>query len=190
MAVLIPPANSWLEQRSINGMMGALTGGRVAIEAGSFSGPYSNRRPVVFVEVRMRLKLSLEEKVSGPGGPLARPNRARAAATRIAICLCGLLEGFANLAHAQESPYFVTYDHHLEETGTLSIETLTTSGFPRPPEPADPTEYGQNFYTAPYLELGYGISDRLTTAVYLKGKAPGKTARSSRAGGGKGASGR
>src|SRR5436190_18601306 len=32
---------------------------------------------------------------------------------------------------AQESPYFVTYDHHLEEPGNLEIETSSTVGVPR-----------------------------------------------------------
>ena len=43
---------------------------------------------------------------------------------------------------AQESPYFVTYDHHLEEPGNLEIETFSTMGIPRS---------GQSFYAAPYM---------------------------------------
>ena len=37
----------------------------------------------------------------------------------------------AALARAQEAPYFVTYDHHLEEPGNLEIETSATAGVPR-----------------------------------------------------------
>ena len=34
---------------------------------------------------------------------------------------------------AQESPYFVTYDHHLEEPGNFEIETQSNAGYPRHP---------------------------------------------------------
>jgi len=62
---------------------------------------------------------------------------------------------------AQESPYFVTYDHHLEEPGNLEIETYTTSGIPRA---------GQSAYIAPYMELEYGVTTRWTTELYLEGQ--------------------
>ncbi len=62
---------------------------------------------------------------------------------------------------AQESPYFVTYDHHLEEPGNLEIETYTTSGIPRA---------GQYAYVAPYLELEYGVTVRWTAEIYLEGQ--------------------
>jgi hypothetical protein len=62
---------------------------------------------------------------------------------------------------AQESPYFVTYDHHLEEPGNLEIETYTTSGIPRA---------GQNGYVAPYMELEYGVTGRWTSELYLEGQ--------------------
>jgi len=62
---------------------------------------------------------------------------------------------------AQESPYFVTYDHHLEEPGNLEVETFTTMGIPRS---------GQNFYAAPYLELEYGVTGRWTSELYLEGQ--------------------
>ena len=62
---------------------------------------------------------------------------------------------------AQESPYFVTYDHHLEEPGNLEIEIYTTSGIPRS---------GQNAYLAPYMELEYGVMGRWTAELYLEGQ--------------------
>src|SRR5215469_6586881 len=65
------------------------------------------------------------------------------------------------LSHAQESPYFVTYDHHLEEPGNLEIETYTTSGIARA---------GQNTYVAPYMELEYGVTGRWTSELYLEGQ--------------------
>ncbi len=72
-----------------------------------------------------------------------------------------------SIARAQESPYFVTYDHHLEEPGNLAVETSTTMGLPRP-RPHE--ERDQSFYAAPYVELEYGITDRITSAVYMEGQ--------------------
>lgn len=64
-------------------------------------------------------------------------------------------------AHSQESPYFVTYDHHMEEPGNLEIETASTMGIPR----AD-----QHFFFAPYSEFEYGITAQWTTEFYLEGQ--------------------
>src|SRR5438874_3564377 len=72
------------------------------------------------------------------------------------LCL-GLLS-----CRAQESPYFVTYDHHLEEPGNLEIETSSTMGGPRS---------GQHFYFAPYTEIEYGVTGRWTSEVYLEGQS-------------------
>jgi hypothetical protein len=68
----------------------------------------------------------------------------------------------AALASAQESPYFVTYDHHLEEPGNLGIETSTTTDVPRS---------GQRFYIAPWTELEYGVTARWTSELYLEGQS-------------------
>jgi len=62
---------------------------------------------------------------------------------------------------AQESPYFVTYDHHLEEPGNLELEIYTTSGIPRS---------GQAAYVAPYMEIEYGVTGRWTSELYLEGQ--------------------
>jgi hypothetical protein len=62
---------------------------------------------------------------------------------------------------AQESPYIVTYDHHLEEPGNLEIETYATLGVPRA---------AQNFYVAPWLELEYGVTASWTSELYLEGQ--------------------
>ena len=64
--------------------------------------------------------------------------------------------------HGQEAPYFVTYDHHLEEPGNLEVETSTTMGIPRD---------GQRFYFAPYAELEYGVTGRWTSELYLEGQS-------------------
>src|SRR5437879_13606931 len=63
---------------------------------------------------------------------------------------------------AQEAPYFVTYDHHLEEPRNLEIATSSTIGVPRA---------GQKAYFAPYLELEYAAKAWWTTEFYLEGHA-------------------
>jgi len=64
------------------------------------------------------------------------------------------------IGRAQESPFFVTYTHHMEEPGNLEVETSATSGVPRS---------GQRFYVAPYTELEYGVTARWTSELYLEG---------------------
>ena len=77
-----------------------------------------------------------------------------------ALLLLTLFVG--QLVSAQESPFFVTYTHHMEEPGNLDIETSTTSGIPRS---------GQRSYTAPYMELEYGITAQWTSEFYLEGQS-------------------
>jgi len=72
-----------------------------------------------------------------------------------------LMLGASSFLSAQESPYFVTYDHHLEESGNLELEVFTTSGIPRS---------GQQAYVAPYMELEYGVTGRWTSELYLEGQ--------------------
>ena len=73
-----------------------------------------------------------------------------------------LLSSLALCSKAQESPYFVTYDHHLEEPGNLEIATSSTMGVPRS---------GQRFYFAPYAEFEYGVTGRWTSELYLEGQS-------------------
>jgi hypothetical protein len=68
--------------------------------------------------------------------------------------------GAAFATWAQESPNFVTYDHHLEEKGDLEIAVSSTVGIPRPGQPA---------FIAPYAELEYGVTEWWTSALYLEG---------------------
>ena len=60
---------------------------------------------------------------------------------------------------AQERPYFVTYDHYLEEPGNLEVALANTSGFPRDGRPRH----------APWLELEYGFTGWWTAELYLEG---------------------
>jgi hypothetical protein len=63
---------------------------------------------------------------------------------------------------AQESPYFVTYDHHMEEPGNLEIEVSSATDVPRA---------GQHLYFAPWTEFEYGVTARWTTEFYLEGQS-------------------
>src|SRR5690349_8096715 len=63
---------------------------------------------------------------------------------------------------AQESPFFVTYTHHMEEPGNLEVETSTTTGIPRS---------GQRFYSAPYIEFEYGVTANWTSELYLESQS-------------------
>lgn len=65
-------------------------------------------------------------------------------------------------SRAQESPYIVTYDHHLEDVGDLELETFSTVGIPR---------QSQDFYFAPYTEIEYGVTSRWTSELYIEGQS-------------------
>jgi len=78
----------------------------------------------------------------------------------ISLTAAALLLATPRGALAQESPYFVTYDHYLEEPGNLEVAVATTTGLPR-------TNAGA--YTAPWLELEYGVKGWWTTELYLEG---------------------
>jgi hypothetical protein len=69
-------------------------------------------------------------------------------------------------AYAQELPYFVTYSHHMEEPGSLDLETKTLAGTPR----------DGNSFGATALELEYGTTAWWTSELYLEGQ---KTAKDS-----------
>jgi hypothetical protein len=66
----------------------------------------------------------------------------------------------ATVASAQERPYFVTYDHHLEGRGSLEAAMATITGIPKD---------GAATYTAPWFELEYGVRNWWTTELYLEG---------------------
>ena len=81
---------------------------------------------------------------------------------RPVLIVITFLFSVALCSKAQESPYFVTYDHHLEEPGNLEIATSSTMGVPRS---------GQRFYFAPYAEFEYGVTGRWTSELYLEGQS-------------------
>src|SRR5512146_414809 len=62
----------------------------------------------------------------------------------------------------EDAPYFVTYDHHLEEPGNLELEMNSTTGVPRS---------GQRAFYAPFAEVQYGINRWWTSELYLEGQS-------------------
>lgn len=70
------------------------------------------------------------------------------------------LGAFALPAQAQESPYIVTYDHYLEEPGSLDVEYFSTFG----------TQRGGNDFHAFWTEFEYGATAWWTTELYLDGQ--------------------
>ncbi len=92
---------------------------------------------------------------------LFRPFRPAAYRLRHSLTLL-LLAAAPLLAHGQDAPYFVTYDHRLEEPGNLEVETSSTLGVPRS---------GQRLFFAPYMEVEYGVVGRWTTEFYLEGQS-------------------
>ena len=75
----------------------------------------------------------------------------------ILSALCAFLPG---AAPAQENPYFVAYDHFLEEPGNLEIEYFSTFG----------TQRGGNDFHAYWMEFEYGATAWWTTEFYLDGQ--------------------
>jgi hypothetical protein len=61
------------------------------------------------------------------------------------------------LLFAQEGPYIVTYDHHLEEPGSLEIEYFSTFG----------TQRHGNPFVANWMEFEFGTTAWWTTEFYV-----------------------
>ncbi|HUJ32941.1 MAG TPA: hypothetical protein VLY23_16795 [Candidatus Acidoferrum sp.] len=73
----------------------------------------------------------------------------------------GILPLGARPAAAQETPYFVTYSHHLEEPGNLEIEFNPVFG----------TQRAGNNYLAGTTEFEYGVKAWWTSEFYLDGQS-------------------
>jgi hypothetical protein len=77
---------------------------------------------------------------------------------RLFIALFALsLLGVGPRVKAQENPYFVTYDHNLEEPGNLEVEYFSTFG----------TQRAGNDFHAFWMEFEYGVTAWWTTELYL-----------------------
>jgi hypothetical protein len=64
---------------------------------------------------------------------------------------------FAGPARAQDTPYFVTYSHRLEEPGNLELEFSSNYAAQR----------GGNDFVAPWMEIEYGATAWWTTEIYF-----------------------
>jgi hypothetical protein len=67
---------------------------------------------------------------------------------------------FLSCSAGQERPYFVTYDHYLEEPGNLEVEYFSTFGTQRE---------GNDFHSY-WMEFEYGATAWWTTEFYLNGQ--------------------
>ncbi|HWR16848.1 MAG TPA: hypothetical protein VN577_18620 [Terriglobales bacterium] len=77
--------------------------------------------------------------------------------TAVLLILCSC---FTLPLAAQQNPYFVTYDHHMEEPGNLEIAHQSTIGLQKQNLPT---------YWAPLVELEYGWTGWWTSSLYLEG---------------------
>ena len=75
-------------------------------------------------------------------------------------CVASLILLFSCFCAAQESPYIVTYDHYLEEPGSLEVEYFSTFG----------TQRGGNDFDAFWMEFEYGTKAWWTTEFYIDGQ--------------------
>jgi hypothetical protein len=105
--------------------------------------------------------------VSGPGllrSAVAQrnslsPSCVRACFLALFVFVCSLV--FAPLSFCQESPYIVTYDHYLEEPGSLEVEYFSTFG----------TQRAGNDFHAFWVEFEYGATAWWTTELYFDGQS-------------------
>jgi hypothetical protein len=77
------------------------------------------------------------------------------------VVLMGLLGLAPIAAKAQESPYFITYDHHLEEPGSLEVSFNPLLGSPK----------SGNKFRGSWLEFEYGAKAWWTSELYLDGQS-------------------
>ncbi len=79
----------------------------------------------------------------------------------LSLVFVAVVTGAALPVAAQESPYFVTYSHHLEQPGNLDVEFNPVFG----------TQRGGNNYLAGTTEFEYGMKAWWTTEFYLDGQS-------------------
>ncbi len=79
----------------------------------------------------------------------------------IAALLLVVFIGADRHASAQESPYFITYTHHMEEPGSLELELEPVFGVPKG---------GLEHFVSSSVELEYGVNGWWTSELYLDGQ--------------------
>ncbi|HVT61834.1 MAG TPA: hypothetical protein VHR45_25980 [Thermoanaerobaculia bacterium] len=77
------------------------------------------------------------------------------------LALVALGAACAAGARAQERVYFITYNHQMEEPGSLEIALAPVYG----------TQRGGGSFLASWMELEYGVRGWWTTELYLAGQA-------------------
>ena len=80
---------------------------------------------------------------------------------RCLLALVLLYAGGTSVGRAQDGPYFVTYDHHMEEPGNLEVEFEPTTARPN----------GGNRFFSGLTEFEYGTTAWWTTEFYLEGQS-------------------
>ncbi len=109
-------------------------------------------RPSRFADFRRRLAFA---RSGVPKPPMRTPGN---------VCLgffvfaCALF--WCPRSFAQESPYIVTYDHYLEEPGSLDVEYYSTFG----------TQHAGNDFHAYWIEFEYGATAWWTAELYFDGQ--------------------
>jgi hypothetical protein len=76
---------------------------------------------------------------------------------RIALIFVFALRIFGSAGLAQERPYFITYDHHMEEPGSLEVAT----------NPVITRSPGINSFVANWTEFEYGVKGWWTSEFYV-----------------------
>jgi len=71
-----------------------------------------------------------------------------------------ILIGLAATPVRAQTPYFITYDHHLEEPGSLEISISSVAGAPK----------AGNRFLGSWTEFEYGVKGWWTTELYLDGQ--------------------
>jgi hypothetical protein len=84
----------------------------------------------------------------------------RHACTR--LLLTALVVACSVAACGQDAPYFLTYDHHLQDVGDLEFSLQTTVGLP---------DHGAPRYIAPLAEFEYGVRRWWTASLYLEAQS-------------------
>jgi hypothetical protein len=113
-------------------------------------------------ESRLRLPLITvqTQALVARGSSEDSPNLSRSRLPLFFSLLILILLFAALPARSQESPYIVTYDHYLEEPGSLEVEYFSTFG----------TQRAGNDFLAYWAEFEYGATAWWTTEVYLDGQ--------------------
>ena len=98
-------------------------------------------------------------------GPTGHNQKTRTVPTLVKVILRSVpvlifILSYCHSSFAQESPYIVTYDHYLEEPGSLEVEYFSTFG----------TQRGSNDFHAFWAEFEYGATAWWTTEFYVDGQ--------------------